>query len=32
VGIVDQKYGIKQRIKKPAEVVREVGVVSIIDT
>ena len=27
-----QKYGIKQRIKKPAEVVREVGEVSIIDT
>ena len=29
---VDQKYGTKQKIKKPVEVVKEVGEVSIIDT
>jgi hypothetical protein len=32
VVIVDQKYGIKQKIKKPVEVVKEVGGVSITDT
>ena len=31
-GNIDQKYGIKQKIKRLVEVVREVGEVSIIDT
>jgi len=31
VGIVDQKYGIKQKRKKPVEVVKEVGGVGTLD-
>mgnify|MGYP004111429587 CR=1 FL=1 len=31
VGIVDQKYGTKQKTKKPVEVVKEVGEVGTLD-